>query len=214
MNPWMLLLNLVLLTSACGPSRPSAPQKDYTEDIKRIESGLMPSLIIEGEEPTPRTIQERMAHYKVPGVSIAFFENGAIQWTRTYGYLSRDSLQRVDEASRFQAASISKPVAATGLLTLVEAGDLDLDADVNTYLQEWRVPENRFTEREQVTLRRLVSHNAGLTVHGFRGYAADEAVPTTVQVLNGATPANSDPIVADTLPGAIWRYSGGGYTVM
>ncbi len=209
-----LLLGLALLFSACQPSQPSAPEKDYTKDIERIESGLLPSLIIEGAEPTPQTIQERMAHYQVPGVSIAFFENGAIQWTRTYGYLSRDSLQAVDEATRFQAASISKPVAATGLLTLVEAGVLDLDADVNTYLQAWRVPENRFTEQEKVTLRRLVSHNAGLTVHGFRGYAADEAVPTTVQVLDGAEPANSDPIVADTLPGAIWRYSGGGYTVM
>jgi len=207
----IFVLGLALVLNACAPA---PPEKDYSEDIERIESGLLPSLIIEGAEPTPQTIAERMAFYKVPGVSIAFFEDGAIQWTRTYGFLSSDSLQAADEATRFQAASISKPVAATGLLTLIKEGALDLDADVNTYLQEWGVSENRFTEIEKVTLRRLVSHNAGLTVHGFRGYAADEAVPTTVQVLAGAEPANSDPIVADTVPGAIWRYSGGGYTVM
>ena len=61
---------------------------------------------------------------------------------------------------------------------------------------------------EKVTLRRLLSHTAGLTVHGFGGYAFDEEVPTTVQVLNGEEPANSDPIVADTVPGAMFRYSG------
>jgi CubicO group peptidase (beta-lactamase class C family) len=77
-----------------------------------------------------------------------------------------------------------------------------------------RVPENRFTAAQPVTLRRLLSHSAGLTVHGFRGYAATEQVPTTLQVLDSGPPTNSAPIRADTFPGARWRYSGGGYTVM
>jgi CubicO group peptidase (beta-lactamase class C family) len=208
-----LLLNLTLLSllTACQTGE---PEKDYSADIESIENGLLPALILEGEEIPAMSIENRMAHYKVPGLSIAFFENGAIQWRRTYGYLSNDSLQRVNENTRFQAASISKPVAATGMLTLIQKGVLDLDTDVNSYLQEWKIPENGFTREEKVTLRRLVTHNAGLTVHGFRGYASDEAVPTTVQVLNGEDPANSDPILPDTFPGAIWRYSGGGYTVM
>lgn len=205
----------ILFLIAAGCQQPtSEAKKDYSEDIEKIERGLLPSILIEGEEVKPMTIQDRMAHYHVPGVSIAFFENGAIQWTLTYGYISKDSLQAVDENTRFQAASISKPVAGSGVLTLVEQGKLDLDADVNTYLREWKVPENGFTKSGKVTLRGLLTHNAGLTVHGFRGYAADEAVPTTVQVLNGEEPSNSDPILPDTMPGAIWRYSGGGYTVM
>ena len=206
-----IFLFLASLLAACQSAE---AERDYSADIEKIENGLLPSLIIDGEEPAPVSIVARMAEYQVPGVSIAFFENGAVRWTRTYGFLSGDSLQAVDENTRFQAASISKPVAATGLLTLVELGKLDLDADVNTYLQSWKVPENGFTREEKVTLRRLVTHNAGLTVHGFRGYAADEPVPATVPVLNGEAPANSDPILNDTFPGAIWRYSGGGYTVM
>ena len=99
-------------------------------------------------------------------------------------------------------------------MTLVEEGLLDLDTDVNRYLESWKVPENEYTAIEKVTLRRLISHTAGLTVHGFRGYAFDEQVPTTIQVLNGEEPANSNPILPDTIPGAIYRYSGGGFTVM
>jgi CubicO group peptidase (beta-lactamase class C family) len=114
----------------------------------------------------------------------------------------------------FQAASISKPVAALAALSLVEEEKMDLDSNINNYLLGWQVPDNRFTVTEKATLRRLVSHNAGLTVHGFRGYARGEEVPTAVQVLDGEAPANSDAILPDTLPGAIYRYSGGGYTVM
>jgi CubicO group peptidase (beta-lactamase class C family) len=114
----------------------------------------------------------------------------------------------------FQAASISKPVAALAALALVEQGKLSLDEDVNAKLKAWQAPDNEFTKEQKVTLRRLLSHNAGLTVHGFRGYASDEAAPTVVQILNGEKPANSPPIRVDILPGSKWRYSGGGYTVM
>jgi len=63
-------------------------------------------------------------------------------------------------------------------------------------------------------LRRLLSHSAGLTVHGFPGYAATAAVPTVVQILDGAKPANTPAVRVNTAPGSIWRYSGGGFTVM
>jgi CubicO group peptidase (beta-lactamase class C family) len=111
----------------------------------------------------------------------------------------------------FQAGSISKPVAATAALRLVEAGKLDLDQNVNARLRAWQVPENAFTAQQKVTLRRLLSHGAGLTVHGFNGYRRDEPAPTTVQVLNGQAPANNIPIVVTAVPGTAWAYSGGGY---
>ena len=78
----------------------------------------------------------------------------------------------------------------------------------------WKVPENEFTREKKVTLRGLLSHTAGLTVHGFPGYATDDPVPTLVQILDGAKPANTSPIRVDFVPGSKWRYSGGGYTVM
>jgi CubicO group peptidase (beta-lactamase class C family) len=76
------------------------------------------------------------------------------------------------------------------------------------------VPENKFTKDQKVTLRRLLSHSAGLTVHGFPGYAVGKPVPTLLQVLDGASPANTRAIRVDFEPGSKLRYSGGGYTVM
>jgi len=189
-------------------------EKDYLDSISAIENGLTGSVLIDGEEPKYFSIQERMEHHNIPGVSIAFFENGEIKWTKSYGFADKENTRAVDVNTLFQAASISKPVAASGAMKLVEKGEIDLDTDINTYLKDWKVQENKFTEKEKVTLRRLLTHNAGLTVHGFRGYASDEEVPSTLQVLNGETPANSDAILPDTFPGAIQRYSGGGYTVM
>ncbi|MCA6075562.1 serine hydrolase domain-containing protein [Fulvivirga sedimenti] len=206
-----LFLVVILLTFSCS-EKPAEIQDQ--PDVTAIENGLIPGIVIKGSELPAWTISERMAHYRVPGVSIAFFENNEIQWTRTYGFLDSGRTQAVDENTRFQAASISKPVAASGMMKLIESGDLDLDADVNTYLTGWKLPENPYDPNEHVTLRRLVTHNAGLTVHGFRGYASDEPVPGTMEILLGETPANSDAILPDTIPGAIWRYSGGGYTLM
>jgi len=120
----------------------------------------------------------------------------------------------VTPATLFQAASISKPVAATAMLRLVERGTLNLDTNVNRYLTSWKVPDNKFTATAKVTLRRIVSHTAGLTVHGFPGYATTDPVPTVVQVLDGVKPANTPPVRVDTTPGSIERYSGGGTTVM
>ncbi len=124
-----------------------------------------------------------------------------------------DSSTPVTTKTLFQAGSISKPVAATGALSLVEQGKLSLDDDVNKKLTTWKVPENEFTQTEKVTLRRLMSHTAGLTVHGFPGYDVDAPVPSIVQVLNGEKPANTEPIRVDIVPGTKSRYSGGGVTI-
>jgi CubicO group peptidase (beta-lactamase class C family) len=128
--------------------------------------------------------------------------------------LEAGSDKPVNAETLFQAASISKPVAAMAALALVGRGKLALDEDVNRKLVSWKVPENDFTKEEKVTLRRLLSHSAGLTVHGFPGYAADEPVPTLRAVLDGAKPANTKAILPDMTPGSSWRYSGGGYCVV
>lgn len=192
---------------------PEAPQESVEERIQRVENGLTPALRIKGD--TQRfTLAERMAHYKVPGVSIALINDGVIEWAKGYGVADDSTKRAVTTETLFQAASISKPVAAMLALQLVDKGMIDLDENVNTYLKSWQVPDNDFTAEEKVNVRRLLSHSAGLTVHGFRGYAEGEAVPSTVQVLNGEEPANSAAILPDTVPGAIWRYSGGGFTVI
>ena len=99
-------------------------------------------------------------------------------------------------------------------LHLVQTGKLSLDSPINTELKTWRLPQNSFTAQHPVTLRELLSHTAGTTVHGFGGYAVGSPVPTLQQILNGQKPANSEPIVVDALPGQAFRYSGGGFTVV
>jgi CubicO group peptidase (beta-lactamase class C family) len=114
----------------------------------------------------------------------------------------------------FQAGSISKPLAAMAALRLVEQGKLSLDADVNTLLTSWKLPNDPVAAGKPVTLRELLTHTAGITVHGFPGYASTAPVPTLVQVLNGEKPANTPAIRSEAVPGAHWKYSGGGYIVI
>ncbi len=179
----------------------------------RVESGLLPSFVIAGRPLPARTLAERMSEMKTPGVSVAVINDGAIEWARGYGLTETGTATPVTPRTLFQAASISKPVAALGALRLVEQGMLSLDEDVNAVLKSWKVPENEFTKTEKVTLRRLLSHTAGLTVSGFGGYPAEAPVPTVLQVLDGEKPANSAAVRVDVVPGKIRRYSGGGFTV-
>ncbi len=153
-----------------------------------------------------------MATLHVPGVSIAVTHNGKIEWARGFG-VTKIGGSPVTVNTLFQAGSISKPVTATAVLHLVQLGQLNLDTDVNQYLKTWKVPENTFTSQKDVTLRELLTHTAGMTVHGLPGYASGASVPSLVQVLNGEPPANTPAIRVDTVPNTIWRYSGGGYTV-
>jgi CubicO group peptidase (beta-lactamase class C family) len=152
--------------------------------------------------------------HQITGLSLAIIEDGKICKAQGYGFTDQSGNAQVTTATLFQAGSISKSVAALGALHLVGQGKLALDADVNTELRSWRIPENEFTKEKQVTLRRILSHGAGLTVHGFPGYAVDAAQPTLAQVLDGIKPANTAPVRVDIKPGSKWRYSGGGYTVM
>ena len=120
----------------------------------------------------------------------------------------------VDSTTLFLAGSISKPVFSSGFLRVAEERKISLDADVNTLLKSWHLPESKFTDHEKVTPRRLLTHSAGLTVWGFPGYALDSAVPTVPQLLDGKPPANTPAVRNDTFPGARWLYSGGGITIL
>ncbi len=159
-------------------------------------------------------IQAEMKKRQIPGLSLAIIEGGKVVKLKGYGTTERDGKVPVTPATLFQAGSVSKPVAALGALHLVEKGKLALDEDVNAKLLTWKVPENAFMAGKKVTLRGLLSHTAGLTVHGFPGYPVDVKMPTVPQILNGEAPANTGPVRVDIAPGSTSRYSGGGYTVM
>jgi CubicO group peptidase (beta-lactamase class C family) len=191
---------------------PSLEAQDAGAVIRRIEDSLLPRVLIAGEAAPARTLADRMAHHRVPAVSVAVINGHRIEWARAWGTADVAAGRAATPSTLFQAASISKPVAATAALALVEDGKLDLDADVNGYLTSWKMPDTSVAQGEKVTLRRLLTHTAGLTVHGFPGYARTDTIPTGVEVLDGK--GNTDPVRISTKPGLLWRYSGGGYTVM
>jgi len=150
----------------------------------------------------------------VPGVSVAVIDDGKIAWAQGFGVLEKGGDRKVTTETLFQAASISKPTSAIGAMALVQAGKLTLDEDVNGKLKSWKIPDSVLLEDKMVTLRGLLSHTAGLTVHGFGGSRTGEPVATLLEVLNGSGRANSKPILVNLEPGAMHRYSGGGYCVM
>ncbi len=204
------LASAIAIGAAAAPRALTPVDKAH---IAAVENGLLPAVIIKGRPAPAKTLATRMRETKVPGVSIAFFDHGHIVWAKGYGLADVASGRPVTPDTLFEAGSISKPVAALATLRLVQEGRLDLDQDVNARLKAWKVPENNFTAQQKVTLRRLLSHGAGLTVHGFPGYTRDQKPPSVVQILNGQAPANTAPVVVDAVPGTRWSYSGGGYVV-
>lgn len=210
--------NSILSLSAilfCLASQASAQTKssDQQEHIQRIEAKAVDLSLNPKEPPLQLSLQKLMELYKIPGFSIAVIDDYKIVWAKAYGVTDAGSTSPVTTQTLFQAGSISKPVAATGALYLVEKGKLSLDEPVNEKLKIWKVPDNEFTATQKVTLRRLMSHTAGLTVHGFPGYDVDDPLPTLVQIFNGEKPANTAPIRVDITPGTVERYSGGGITI-
>jgi CubicO group peptidase (beta-lactamase class C family) len=206
---------IFLIASAAGLPKPQPEPADpqLAARIQRVENGIPPISLGQSEPLLRLNLPELMKIYKVPGLSVAVIDNFKIVWAKAYGVTEAGSTTPLTVHTLFQAGSISKPVAATGALYLVERGKLSLDENVNDKLKTWQVPDNEFTKDQKVTLRRLLSHSAGLTVHGFPGYEVGTPIPTLVQIFNGEKPANTAPIRVDFVPGTKYRYSGGGITI-
>ncbi len=211
----MRSLVFVVVVAACsaesGPRTP-APPVAQIEGVDRIVHGLRPPAEVAGE-PVRYALADRMKHYRVHGVSIAVFDHYTLQWARGFGEADAETHAPVTETTLFQAGSISKSVNALAMLLAVGKGTLALDAPIDASLESWHVPANDFTRAKPITLRMLLSHTAGTTVHGFPGYAAGEPLPTIQQVLDGKPPANTPAIVVDEPPMKEFRYSGGGITI-
>lgn len=197
-----------LLTSAA-----CAADRSVAQRIREVETGLRPAIAVEGQAPVRWTLQERMAHWKVPGVSIAVVRDGKLAWARGYGVKQVGSDDQVDPQTLFSVGSVSKVGAASITLRMVDAGLLDLDRDVNGYLKGWQVPANAFTVIRPVTLRGILSHSAGLTLSGFPDFLPGEPLPTVFDTLEGRAPSKTEPVRVFYTPGTRQSYSGGGTTV-
>jgi CubicO group peptidase (beta-lactamase class C family) len=205
---WLIGFGLVASVFACA----SAAFAQNNARATRIITGLEPTYYIVGTPRVAHTLAERMQHYRVPAVSIAVIDNYRIVWAYATGRRDVASNAPASTTTLFQAASMSKAVAAAAILRLFEEKHLNLDADVNLMLHSWHVPPPG-NSAEQVTMRRLLSHSAGVNVSGFVGYDRDAPLPTLVQVLDGMPPANNEAIRVTAAPGSATKYSGGGTSI-
>src|SRR5687768_8345715 len=145
-------------------------QNGVDAQIKRVEHGLLPPVLIKGEPSW--SLEERMKHWKAPGLSVAVVKDFKIDWARGYGVKDIETKEPVTTETLFQAGSISKPVAAMVALKRVQDGKIALDENINNKLQTWKLPDNEFTAKKKVTLANLDRKSTRLnSSHGYISYA-------------------------------------------
>ena len=201
-----------LVTSVAALATPCfAGNSGAEEYIARIERGGRAG----GGELAALPLDELMQRLGVPGISIAVIRDWQIHWSKSYGV--RDSVSRapVTADTRFQAASISKPITAMAVLRLAQEGKIRLDEDVNAYLRHWTVKACQDCKGKPVTPRSLLAHVAGADDgFGFPGYPPSARLPTTVDILEGRSPSVTKAVSFTRPPYEGYKYSGGSYVVL
>ena len=189
--------------------------KEVQEKIKQVEQNLFS--VKPGDKPnTPKpklTLNSQMSKYGVYGLSIAVIKDYKIEWVKAYGWADAAEKRPVTTETLFQAASLSKSLNAVGVLKLVQDKKLVLNTDINNYLTTWKFPYNKVAKGKKINVANLLSHSAGLTVHGFLGYERGDKLPTITEILDGKKPANSEAVRSVFEPGLKAEYSGGGTTI-
>jgi CubicO group peptidase (beta-lactamase class C family) len=209
-----LWLGFLLLAGGCLATYSQSVNRHSAEieaRIKQVEQSLTGWAQVKGKPNW--TLEDRMQYYRVKGVSIAVIHNYQMEWAKGYGWADTLNRKPVTTTTLFQAASLSKSVHAMGVLRLVQEQRLDLNTDINRYLKRWKFPYDSVSHGKPITLGHLLSHTAGLSVHGFAGYGETAQRPSLLQVLDGVAPANSEAVRSVTEPGTSVQYSGGGITL-
>ena len=210
---------LTLTLAACGqqsePASGETPAKNSPIDpaVVWIEDNLVPVHSV-ANHVQRNSLAAVMDHYRIPGLSMAFVDQGKIAWTQAYGFANLEKNQKVTERTVFTGASLSKPLTAVAALDMVEAGQLDLDTAVNRWLEGWQIPDNEFTAQNVVSLRLLLSHRAGVRNDLWSSYLPGEPVPTLEQMLSGQPPSVEPASEVVSVPGDSERYSNTGYTIV
>ncbi|MFA6060291.1 MAG: serine hydrolase [Taibaiella sp.] len=209
---FLLSFLIIILNTKAFPQNKVIYSKEINSQIQKVENNLLPWAQA-GTDTLKFNIYERMAQYKIQGLSIAVIRNYKIIWAKAYGWADVKEKRPVTNNTLFQAASLSKSINAIGLLKLAQEGKIDLNQDINTYLTIWKFPYDSLSGSKKITTANLLSHTAGLTVHGFKGYTKGESIPTLPEILDGSKPANSPPVRSMYPAGKKVEYSGGGTTI-
>lgn len=204
-----MMIFLFFVITAC-----ETPKSRMRQRMKSVENGLLKAAVFKGLEPEKMKLAERMQYYRVPGVSIAAIYKNKIDWAKAYGARNARFSDPVLSNSLFQAAALSQPVAALTALHFVEKGRLSLDSDVNTVLKSWKVPESPLTQRNKVTLRRILNHSALFIPAKLNGYPQSEDLPSLRMILDGEKPSLPPGVHLAGQPGATYSQSDAGYAVL
>jgi len=208
--PLIVLLSVIFFAIVQCTSE-TRYSESVEQKIKKVENSLAEWYQTQAKERW--TLAERMKLFHVNGLCIAVIHDHTMEWVRGYGLADTSEKRPVTGKTLFQAASVSKSFNAIGVLKLVQDKKLDLSRDINDYLITWKFPYDSVSHNKLITTAALLSHTAGLTIHGFPGYAAGDTIPTLTQILDGRRPANTEAIRSMTVPGAKVIYSGGGVTI-
>jgi len=181
------------------------------EKIKEVENNITGNVVI--NDARPSTIAERMAKYNVKGMSMAVIYDYKIVWAKGYGWADEEDKRPVTTETLFEPGSISKTLNAVGILKLAQEKKIDLYTDVNKYLKSWKFPYDSLSKGKKIILADILSHNAGLSTHGFGGHNIYGAIPSVIEVLDGKSPATSPAVRSEFEPGLRFQYSGGGTTI-
>ena len=160
-------------------------------------------------------IKKTMRRKRIPGISVAVIDGGELVWAQGFGWRDVKNRLPVDTETIFQAGSISKNIAALTVLVLSDTGGIDLNKDVNSILKSWQLPSK--CQEQPVTLRHLLTHQAGTGPKAFMGFHESRKAPTLIEVLNGYSwyiLGIRRPVKVIEPPESGYRYSGGGYCVV
>ncbi len=219
MQKLYLLLALMFITSCSNQQSADSVTAIKTANasnqkaISWIENNLSPLHALQGHA-NRKSINQLMLEDDIPGLSMAFVDNANIVWTKSYGVSNLATSEKVTAQTVFTGASLSKPLTAMAALNLVDAGKLKLDEDVNQTLLDWKVPQGPLTAQEKVTLRRLITHQAGIKNDLWSSYLPSDQIPTLTQQLAGLAPSVDPATSVITVPGSTERYSNPGYSII
>jgi CubicO group peptidase (beta-lactamase class C family) len=152
-------------------------------------------------------IERAMSENDLPSVSVAVAKDGRIVWARGFGFADLERRIPATPRTMYSLASISKPITATALLRLVEQGRIDLDRPANDYLGAGQI-HSRAWDASGATVRRVLSHSAGLPLHYEFFYDGEDHPPRTTD--EGI--ARYGILIAP--PGEVYQYSNLGYGII
>ena len=198
-----LLAIALLLTLSCEFQTSSAQSPGIDAGARPEEHPFAPTV----DAITPRLLRE----FSVPAAAVGLIRHGQVAWMRDYGLADVASKRPATPETEFNVGSISKSPTAWAVMQLVEAGKLNLDRPVDSYLKRWHLPASSF-DNNQVTVRRLLSHTSGISEQGFHGWDPASPLPPIEDTLSGKTGTGEVQLVA--APGSGFQYSGANYAIL